>query len=97
MFIATGQDVANVAESSAGILYSELTAAGERLLTIPPLMVATYGDGTGLATQRKCLGMLARYGKGKVNRPTEIIAGLTLAGEISCGRGHLFFRLGFEP
>jgi hydroxymethylglutaryl-CoA reductase len=25
MFIATGQDVANVAESSAGIIYSELT------------------------------------------------------------------------
>jgi len=26
MFIATGQDVANVAESSAGILYAELRA-----------------------------------------------------------------------
>ncbi len=28
MFIATGQDVANVAESSAGILYTELTPEG---------------------------------------------------------------------
>jgi hydroxymethylglutaryl-CoA reductase (NADPH) len=29
MFIATGQDVANMAESSAGVLYSELTPGGD--------------------------------------------------------------------
>lgn len=87
MFIATGQDVANVAESSAGILYSELTPAGDLYLslTIPSLIVATYGGGTGLATQRECLEMLGCYGKGKVNRLAEIIAGVTLAGEVSLG------------
>jgi hydroxymethylglutaryl-CoA reductase (NADPH) len=87
MFIATGQDVANVAESSAGILYAELTPAGDLYLslTIPSLIVATYGGGTGLATQRECLEMLGCYGKGKVNKLAEIVAGVTLAGEISLG------------
>lgn len=87
MFIATGQDVANVAESSAGILYTELTPAGDLYisLTIPSLIVATHGGGTGLATQRECLEILDCYGKGKVNRLAEIIAGLALAGEISLG------------
>jgi len=87
MFIATGQDVANVAESSAGILYAEMTPAGGVYLslTIPSLIVATYGGGTGLATQRECLEMLGCYGKGKVNKLAEIIAGVTLAGEISLG------------
>ena len=52
-------------------------------LTIPSLIVATYGGGTGLATQRECLEVLDCYGKGKVNRLAEIVAGVTLAGEIS--------------
>jgi hypothetical protein len=45
MFIATGQDAANVAESSAGIIYPELTPEGDLYLslTIPSLIVATYG------------------------------------------------------
>jgi hydroxymethylglutaryl-CoA reductase (NADPH) len=87
MFIATGQDVANVAESSAGVLYAELTPAGDFYLslTIPSLIVATYGGGTGLATQRECLELLGCYGPGNVKKLAEIIAGLTLAGEISLG------------
>jgi hydroxymethylglutaryl-CoA reductase (NADPH) len=85
MFIATGQDVANVAESSAGILYAELTPDGDIYLslTIPSLIVATYGGGTGLATQRECLEILGCYGKGKVNRLAEIVGAVALAGEIS--------------
>ena len=85
IFIATGQDVANVAESSAGILYAELTPTGDLYLslTIPSLIVATYGGGTALATQRECLEILGCNGKGKVNKLAEIIAGVALAGEIS--------------
>jgi hydroxymethylglutaryl-CoA reductase (NADPH) len=85
MFIATGQDVANVAESSAGIIYVELTAEKDLYLsiTIPSLIVATYGGGTGLATQRENLEFLDCYGKGKVNKFAEIVAGVVLAGEIS--------------
>ncbi|MDP5169105.1 MAG: hydroxymethylglutaryl-CoA reductase, partial [Bacteroidia bacterium] len=85
MFIATGQDVANVSESSAGIAYVELTPENDLYfsITIPSLIVATYGGGTGLATQRECLELLGCYGKGKVKKFAEIIAGVILAGEIS--------------
>jgi hydroxymethylglutaryl-CoA reductase (NADPH) len=85
MFIATGQDVANVAESSAGIIYSELTPENDLYIsmTIPSLIVATYGGGTALATQRECLELIDCYGKGKVRKLAEIVAGVVLAGEIS--------------
>jgi hydroxymethylglutaryl-CoA reductase (NADPH) len=85
MFIATGQDVANVAEGSAGIAYAELTPEKDLYLsiTIPSLIVATHGGGTGLPTQRECLEVLGCVGKGKVNKLAEIIAGVVLAGEVS--------------
>ncbi len=87
MFIATGQDVANVAESSALYGYSELLPDGDYYasITLPSLIVATYGGGTGLATQRECLEMLGCYGKGGVGKLTEIIAATVLAGELSLG------------
>jgi hydroxymethylglutaryl-CoA reductase (NADPH) len=85
MFIATGQDVANVSESSAGIIYTELTPDKDLYIsiTIPSLIIATYGGGTGLATQQECLKLLGCAGKGKVYKLAEIIAGVVLAGEIS--------------
>lgn len=85
MFIATGQDVANVSESSAGVVYTEVTQAGDLYIsiTIPSLIVATYGGGTALATQKECLELLGCYGRGKVQKLAEIIAGVVLAGEIS--------------
>jgi len=85
IFMATGQDVANVSESSAGILYTELTDDGDLYIsiTIPSLIVATYGGGVGLATQKECLDLLGCYGKGKVHKFAEIVAGAVLAGEIS--------------
>ncbi len=85
IFIATGQDVANVAESSAGILYIELTEEQDLYasITIPSLIVATYGGGTGLATQRESLEVLGCYGKGKVKKFAEIVVGVVLAGELS--------------
>ena len=85
VFIATGQDVANVAESSAGIAFAEVTSEGDLYvsLTIPSLIVGTHGGGTGLPTQRECLEVLGCFGQGKVNKLAEIIAGAALAGEIS--------------
>lgn len=87
MFIATGQDVANVSESSAGILYSEVTPDGDLYisLTIPSLIVATYGGGTGLPTQQECLKILGCWGKNRARKLAEIIAGVALAGELSLG------------
>jgi hydroxymethylglutaryl-CoA reductase (NADPH) len=86
MFIATGQDVANVSESSAGVVYTEVTPETKDLyisITIPSLIVATHGGGTGLATQRECLEILGCVGRGKVKKLAEIIAGVVLAGELS--------------
>ncbi|MCB0261845.1 MAG: hydroxymethylglutaryl-CoA reductase [Calditrichia bacterium] len=85
MFIATGQDVANVSESSAGIIYTEITPEKDLYIsiTIPSLIVATYGGGVGLATQKECLEMLGCYGRGKVKKFAEIVAGVVLAGELS--------------
>src|SRR4051794_7878632 len=87
MFIATGQDAANEAESSAAFVYAELRENGDYYysVTIPSLIVATYGGGTGLPTQRECLEMLDCYGAGKVRKLAEIIAATVLCGELSLG------------
>lgn len=85
IFIATGQDAANVSESHAGISYTQLLDNGDYYwsITLPALIVATYGGGTGLATQRECLEMLGCYGAGKVYKFAEICAATVLAGDIS--------------
>jgi hydroxymethylglutaryl-CoA reductase (NADPH) len=87
MFIATGQDVANVAESSALYGFTELLPNGDLYasVTLPALIIATYGGGTGLATQRECLEIMDCYGTGKVRKLAEIIAATVLAGELSLG------------
>jgi len=87
MFIATGQDVANVAESHAGITYAQLLDNGDYYwsVTLTSLIVATYGGGTGLPTQRECLELLDCYGNGKADKLAEIIAAVVLAGDISLG------------
>jgi hydroxymethylglutaryl-CoA reductase (NADPH) len=87
MFIACGQDVANVAESSAAAVYAEVTKAGDYYfsVTIPSLIVATYGGGTGLPTQRECLELLDCYGTDKAKKFAEIVAATVLCGELSLG------------
>jgi hydroxymethylglutaryl-CoA reductase (NADPH) len=87
LFIATGQDVANVAESSAAVVHAEITPQGDFYysITIPSLIVATYGGGTGLATQRECLELLGCYGRGGVMKFAEIVAATVLCGELSLG------------
>jgi hydroxymethylglutaryl-CoA reductase (NADPH) len=87
LFIATGQDVANVAESSAAFNFSEILPNGDYYvsITIPSLIVATYGGGTGLATQKECLELLGCHGAGKVNKFAEIVAATVLCGEMSLG------------
>jgi hydroxymethylglutaryl-CoA reductase (NADPH) len=87
LFIATGQDAANVAESSAALGFTELLPNGDYYssITLPSLIVATYGGGTGLATQRECLELLGCYGTGKVLKLAEIVAATVLCGELSLG------------
>ena len=85
LFIATGQDVANVAEAHTGITYSQLLDNGDFYwsITLPALIVGTYGGGTGLATQRECLELLGCYGTGGARRFAEICAATVLAGDVS--------------
>ncbi len=85
LFIACGQDVANVAESHAGFVFSELKDNGDYYfaVTIPSLVVATYGGGTGLPTQKECLEVLGCYGQGGVRKFAEIVAATVLCGELS--------------
>jgi hydroxymethylglutaryl-CoA reductase (NADPH) len=85
MFIATGQDVANVSEAHAGIVYTQLLDNGDYYwsITLPALIVATYGGGTSLPTQRECLDLLGCRGAGKVAKLAEICAAVVLAGETS--------------
>jgi len=85
VFIATGQDAANVAESSSSIIFADVDEAGNYYLsiTLPSLIVATYGGGTGLPTQQECLNILDCNGTGKVRKLAEIIGATVLAGEVS--------------
>jgi len=87
LFAATGQDIANVAESSAALVHTEVLADESYYysITIPALIVATCGGGTGLPTQRECLELLGCYGSGQVHKFAEIVAATVLCGEISLG------------
>jgi hydroxymethylglutaryl-CoA reductase (NADPH) len=60
LFIACGQDVACVSESHAAVVYTQLLPNGDYYwsITLPSLVVGTYGGGTALATQRECLELL---------------------------------------
>jgi len=85
MFIALGQDVANIANAAVGITDYELTSEGDLYasVTLPSLTVATIGGGTGLGTSRECLRMLGCTGAGHAAKLAEIVAATLLAGELS--------------
>lgn len=84
IFIATGQDVANVANAACAV--TDLKSSEDGLhaaVTLPALTVATVGGGTGLATQRECREMLGCSGDGHARKFAEIVVASLLAGEIS--------------
>ena len=84
LFVACGQDVANVAESHAGITVTELRDGGLYWsTTLTSLVVGTFGGGTNLATQSEWLQVLGCRGTGTVDRFAEICAGTVLAGDVS--------------
>jgi hydroxymethylglutaryl-CoA reductase (NADPH) len=85
LFIACGQDVANLANSAVGITSFEVLDGGDLYasVTLPSLTVATVGGGTGLGTGRECLEMLGCAGSGGAPKLAEIAAATLLAGELS--------------
>jgi len=85
LFLACGQDVACISESSVGITRMEVIENGDLYVsvTLPSLIVGTIGGGTNLPTQRECLELLDCYGEGKARAFAEICCALALAGELS--------------
>ncbi|QIW24229.1 hydroxymethylglutaryl-CoA reductase (NADPH) [Sulfolobus sp. S-194] len=107
IFIATGQDVAQVVESSSGYTWTEIRDNGLYIsVTLTSLEVGTIGGGTRLPTQREALSIMGVYGPGNppgsnAKKFAEIIASTVLAGELNLlaalankelGKAHL--RLG---
>ena len=86
IFIATGQDVANVVNSSCGMTVFEPHPDGLYVsTTLSALSVATVGGGTALPTPREALGIMDCVGKGRAAKLAEIVAATILGGEISMG------------
>lgn len=87
IFLACGQDVANIVNSSVGITDFDVDNNGDLYasVTLPSLTVATVGGGTGVGTAAECLAMLGCRGEGKAIQLAEIAAGAVLAGELSMG------------
>ena len=89
IFIATGQDVAQVVESSAAYTWTELRGGDLYIsVTMPSLEVGTVGGGTRLPTQREALGLLGAAGGGdppgsNARKLAEIIAATVLAAELN--------------
>lgn len=87
IFIACGQDVANIVNSAVGITNFEINANGDLYasVTLPSLTVATVGGGTALGTSRECLEILGCAGSGQAGKFAEIVCATLLAGELSMG------------
>ena len=102
LFLATGQDAAQVVESSMSIVTAEITDDGQLYvsITMPSLEIGTLGGGMNLPTQKECLSILECQGFDKEKPPgsqakklAEIFASAALAGELSLigalASGHL--------
>ena len=86
IFMATGQDVANVVNSASAITVFEPHPQGLYVsTTLTALSIATVGGGTNLPSQREALGIMDCHGTGKAPKFAEIIAATILGGEISMG------------
>ena len=85
LFLACGQDVACISESSIGLTRMQVNKNGDLYVsvTLPSLIVGTVGGGTGLATQKECLEMLGCTGQGSARKFAEICCAIALTGELS--------------
>ncbi len=90
IFLATGQDAAQIVESSMGFTTAEVLENSDLYIsvTLPSLEVGTVGGGTRLPTQQEALKILDCQGSGNppganAKKFAEIIAAAVLAGELS--------------
>lgn len=84
LFMATGQDVACVAECAVGTTRIECSEGQMQFsVTMPSILVGTVGGGTVMPTARACLDLMNLSGSGKANAFAEVVASTCLAGELS--------------
>ncbi len=85
IYIACGQDVAQIVNASIGFLDLEAVGDGDLYVSarMPNIVVGTVGGGTQLPTQRACLDLLGCAGDGKARKLAEIVAATLVAGELA--------------
>jgi len=89
IFLATGQDIAQVVESSSGYTWTELRGRDLYIsVTMPSLEIGTKGGGTGLPTQNESLSIMKLNGSGEPlgsnsMKLAEVIASIVMAGELN--------------
>jgi len=94
LYIATGQDPAQVVEASLAMTVCE-SVNGDLYISVvmPSIEVGTVGGGTRLPCQSEALKMMDCLGNGKAKKLAEIVAATVLAGELSTlaaqAAGHL--------
>ncbi len=94
LYIATGQDPAQVVEGSLCMTSCE-DLDGDLYISVrlPAVEVGTVGGGTRLPCQQEALQMIDCLGPGKAKKLAEIVGAVVLAGELStlCAQaaGHL--------
>jgi hydroxymethylglutaryl-CoA reductase (NADPH) len=87
-YLAVGQDAANIVEGSQGISFAQQTAEGDLYfsVTLPHLIVGTYGNGKNLSwvcDNLRELGCLPEQHPHSSGRLAQIIAATVLCGELS--------------
>lgn len=89
MFIATGQDAAQIVESSSCRVKARAEKNGLYFaVSMPSLEVGTIGGGTGYGTAKEALALLGCYGPGKEpgdnsRKLAQIIGGAVLVQELN--------------
>lgn len=95
IFLATGQDPAQVVESSMCLTSMTKTESGDLLIsvTMPSIEVGTVGGGTGLPAQHGCLELIGANGASRdhpganASKLSRVIAAGVLSAELSLMSG----------
>jgi hydroxymethylglutaryl-CoA reductase (NADPH) len=84
IYIACGQDVAQIVNASIGFVELERVGDDDIYVSarLPNLVVGTVGGGTHLPTQKACLTLMNCWGDGTARRFAEIVAASVVAGEL---------------
>jgi hydroxymethylglutaryl-CoA reductase (NADPH) len=94
LYLATGQDPAQVVEASSAMTVCE-EVDGDLYISVrmPAVEIGTVGGGTKLPAQSEALSIMDCKGAGKAHKFSELVAVTVLAGELSTlgaqAAGHL--------